>query len=105
MAEGFGDLIRKWWNNTSPACCEAFILSIKVLWLKDNLNNWHKTAFGYLKLHKLSILHELENLNISKESQSLTLVELAQGTNLHLTMNETLNKKNAIGGDAHAWPS
>ncbi|XP_039120313.1 uncharacterized protein LOC120256691 [Dioscorea cayenensis subsp. rotundata] len=66
--DGFAGLISQWWNSFNPQGCEAFVLSKKLQWLRDKLRVWSKESFGSIKLRKLALLHELEFLDITKES-------------------------------------
>ena len=67
--DGFGELIQTWWNELSPSGCGAFILSKKIAWLRDRLRHWAKACFKSIKLRKLAFFHELETLDIAKESR------------------------------------
>lgn len=55
--------------------------SKKLSHIKHRLRLQSKFSFGSTKLQKLSILRELENLDISKESHSLTTTEFERGRN------------------------
>lgn len=70
-AEGFRDLVQQWWDRMSPVGCGAFVLAKKLAGLRGQLRNWVKFSFGSLKLKKLSLLQEIECLDILKESRLL----------------------------------
>ncbi|XP_039143955.1 uncharacterized protein LOC120281092 [Dioscorea cayenensis subsp. rotundata] len=69
--EGFASLISSWWVSCAPQGCGAFVQAKKLQWLRDKLRLWSKECFGSIKLRKLALLHELELLDIAKESRLL----------------------------------
>ncbi|XP_039136364.1 uncharacterized protein LOC120273726 [Dioscorea cayenensis subsp. rotundata] len=75
---GFFELVAKLWAEPNPNGCGAFVLAKKLAWLRDQLHRWSKESFGSIKLRKLSLLHELELIDIVKESRCLNSVELNQ---------------------------
>lgn len=76
--EGFSDLVSLWWVGANPKGCGAFVLAKKLAWLRDKLRRWSKESFGSIKLRKLSLLHELELLDVIKKSRELTSLEFHQ---------------------------
>ncbi|XP_039118945.1 uncharacterized protein LOC120255125, partial [Dioscorea cayenensis subsp. rotundata] len=68
--DGFAGLISQWWNSFNQRS-RGFVLSKKLQWLRDKLRVLVKESFGSIKLRKLALLHELEFLDITKESRFL----------------------------------
>lgn len=76
--EGFADLLKEWWPESQLGGCGAFILSKKLLCLKKRLKLWPKHTFGAVKECKMSILHSLESLDITREARNLSPEEIVQ---------------------------
>lgn len=51
--------------------CDGFIFSKKLTYLREKLRSWVKCSFGSIKLRELSLMHELEELDIVKETRKL----------------------------------
>ena len=66
------------------------MLAKKFMFLKSILRDWAKFSFGSVKLKKWALLHDLDNLNLAKESRSLNIEELNQGSDLHLAFDTLL---------------
>ncbi|XP_039135703.1 uncharacterized protein LOC120273121 [Dioscorea cayenensis subsp. rotundata] len=47
-------------------------------WLRDQLRRWSKESFGSIKLRKLVTLHDLEMIDVIKESSCLNPEEIIQ---------------------------
>ncbi|XP_039126606.1 uncharacterized protein LOC120262766 [Dioscorea cayenensis subsp. rotundata] len=73
--EGFHKLVQHWWTAISPIGCGAFIFSKKLARVRAHLRHWAKFRFGSIKLKKLALLHEIEVLDIAKDSRMLTDIE------------------------------
>ncbi|XP_039129083.1 uncharacterized protein LOC120265272 [Dioscorea cayenensis subsp. rotundata] len=73
--DSFANLVSQWWTSINPHGCGAFVLAKKLAWLRDKLRIWSKESFGSIKLRKLALLHDLELLDIIKESRTLTSEE------------------------------
>ncbi|KAH7674505.1 RNA-directed DNA polymerase protein [Dioscorea alata] len=73
--EGFQDIVHRWWQEPDLSRCGAFIVSKKLAFLREKLRHWAKFSFGSIKLRKLALLHDLEELDIVKESRTLNQVE------------------------------
>lgn len=69
--EGFHALVEMWWPDCSPEGCGAFILAKKMAWHRGNLRHWSKFEFGSITLKKLALLHELDELDLAKETRCL----------------------------------
>lgn len=78
MSVGFHDLVCRWWSASSPSGYGAFIISKKLSLLRGNLREWKKFSFGSIKLRKLAMLHELEEVDMVKEARELSSAELKQ---------------------------
>ncbi|XP_039127523.1 uncharacterized protein LOC120263623 [Dioscorea cayenensis subsp. rotundata] len=74
-AEGFGDLVKKWWEDCSLQGCGAFVMAKKLMYLRGQLRTWAKFSFGSIKLKKLALLHELDLLDVAKENGVLSAEE------------------------------
>ncbi|XP_039122027.1 uncharacterized protein LOC120258643 [Dioscorea cayenensis subsp. rotundata] len=88
---GFGDLIQTWWKEVNPQGCGAFILSKKLSHTRAKLRAWANTSFGSIKLWKLNILREIENLDVIKDTRCLSESELQRDSELKQTLHNTLN--------------
>lgn len=76
MAEGFQELVYQWWLASSPSRCNAFVIAKMLSLLRGNLRKWVKFSFGSIKHCKLALLHELEKVDIIKESRGLSSTKL-----------------------------
>lgn len=83
----------QWWAEPLLVGCGAFILAKKLAFLRDHLRVWAKTSFGLIKLKKLAFLHDLEELDISKESRCLTLGEVHRKQDLLEKLNVILKQE------------
>ena len=83
--EGFSDLIQAWWNELQFEGCGAFILAKKISKVRKRLKHRAKFEFGSIKLKKLEALHDLEFLDISRESHRLSSKELKKEADLSLS--------------------
>lgn len=88
--DGFTELIQLWWEELSPHGCGAFILAKKLAFTGSKLREWAKSTFGSIKLHKLNILHEIENLEEIKDFRSLSEAELSKVSELRQTLSNSL---------------
>ncbi|KAH7677295.1 RNA-directed DNA polymerase protein [Dioscorea alata] len=77
-AEGFLDLVKSWWTDPALEGCGAFILSKKLSHLRGHLRHWAKFSFGSIKLKKLALLNDLEELDIASEIRSLVPTEVSR---------------------------
>lgn len=50
--------------------------------IKEHLKHWAKCEFGSIKLKKLSLLREIENLDVTRESRPLSTLESTTEANL-----------------------
>ncbi|KAH7677444.1 hypothetical protein IHE45_07G084600 [Dioscorea alata] len=78
----FLDLVKQWWVTFNPQGCGAFIWSKKMAGLRNYLRHWAKFSFGSIKLKKLSLLNDLEGLDVIMEQRALSPSEVAHGENL-----------------------
>ena len=93
QSERFQGLFQLWWDELTPNGCGAYIMSKKLIHSKDNLRQWSRDNFGSIKLYKLSLLQELESLDISKETHSLSFTELERELELHLALSNLLHQE------------
>ncbi|XP_039133793.1 uncharacterized protein LOC120270793 [Dioscorea cayenensis subsp. rotundata] len=77
-AEGFSEIVKNWWKESSFSGCGAFILSKKLSNLKVKLKHWAKFDFGSIKLRKLDLLRQLEELDLINEDRGLSVSEQQQ---------------------------
>lgn len=63
--------------------CDGFIFSKKLTYLREKLRSWVKCSFGSIKLRELSLMHELEELDIVKETRKLNQLQARQKHVLH----------------------
>lgn len=73
--DGFLELVSHWWMEPTTRGCGAFIFAKKVVCLRGHLRHWAKFNFGSIKLKKLALLHEIDALDISKETSCLSALE------------------------------
>lgn len=66
----------------SLVSCGTYVLAKKVTSLREYLRRWAKLNFGSIKLKKLALLHEIEVLDIVKETRALSMSELRQEQSL-----------------------
>ncbi|XP_039129007.1 uncharacterized protein LOC120265183 [Dioscorea cayenensis subsp. rotundata] len=95
MADGFREMIQKWWEDLAPTGFGAFVISKKLAGLRKRLRVWAKESFGSIKLKKLNLLQELESLDIIKESRCLLPNEVVFEQHLLKSL-ETIHKQEEI---------
>lgn len=105
--EGFSRLVEQAFSS-SVRC--FYSIKKKIAWLRNQLWHWAKVSFGSIKLRKLDILHELETLDVAKESCRLILEECRQEITLHQNLGNLLkqeylywNKNPGWGGWKRRW--
>lgn len=64
--EHFKELVQQWWLDLTPSGCGALIFAKTVAGLRVQLRHWVKFFFGSIKLRKLDLLQEVEELDIVK---------------------------------------
>ncbi|KAH7659258.1 RNA-directed DNA polymerase protein, partial [Dioscorea alata] len=82
-ADGFQDIVKAWWVESSFDGCGAFIVSKKLSCLREKLRHWAKFSFRSIKLRKLALLNDLNVLDVAKESRTLDQAEQNQELFLH----------------------
>lgn len=65
----------------------------EISFLRKRLKYWSKFDFGSIKLKKLSILHDLEMIDATKESRSLTKEERCKDSTLRAEMYSILKQE------------
>lgn len=88
--DGFQELVNKWCSDTTSEGYDAFIFSTKLAFLRDQLRHWAKYSFGSIKLKKLPLLQDLEELDIAKEKCRLTPSEASHEQELQERLGEIL---------------
>lgn len=73
--------------------CGSFIPVKKLSMLKGNIRKWMKFNFGSIKLRKLALLQELGEVDIAKETRSLSSSKLQQKLELVENLVEIRNQK------------
>lgn len=58
--------------------CRAFVFSKKLSYLREKLRSWAKVCFGFIKLQKLELMHDVDMLDIIKKTRSLNPSEAHQ---------------------------
>lgn len=81
-------MVSLWWARSNPMGCGAFVLAKKLAWLRDQLHRLSKGSFSSIKLQKLSLLHDLELIDVIKESRGLNTVEFHQESSLNESLEE-----------------
>ncbi|KAH7687154.1 Exodeoxyribonuclease III protein [Dioscorea alata] len=91
--ENVGALIQNWWSEINPVGCGAFILSKKLMFLKGKLRKWASESFGSLRLHKNSLLLELNSLDSLSENRPLSVDESARLAHIRSDLSSTLRQE------------
>lgn len=70
--------------------CGEFVMAKKMTALRVHLRRWAKLSFGSIKLKKLDLLHELDKVDVLKESRRLEPREVQHEQDLRDKIGELL---------------
>jgi hypothetical protein len=75
--EGFGALVKQWWDSYHFQGLPSFIFACKIKALKMNLKKWNEEVFGNIECNKSKLLDNLSELDAIEETRALDSAELA----------------------------
>jgi hypothetical protein len=76
--EGFGALLKQWWDSYHFQDSPSFIFACKIKAIKMNLKKWNEEVFDNIESNKSKLLDDLKDLDAIEEVQALDSVELAK---------------------------
>jgi hypothetical protein len=72
QAEGFGELVRGWWESYQFDRSPSFILAKKLKALKLDLKKWNEEVFGHVGLKRNQLMAQLNQLDVLVEDRPLS---------------------------------
>ena len=69
--EGFGGLVKQWWDSYHFQGSPSFIFAYKIKALKMNLKKWNEEVFGNIDYNKSKLLDDLRVLEDIQEVRAL----------------------------------
>jgi hypothetical protein len=76
--EGFGALVKQWWDSYHFQGSPNFIFTCKIKALKMDLKKWNEKVFGNINCNKSKLLDDLRELDDIQEVRALDSEELAK---------------------------
>jgi hypothetical protein len=76
--EGFGALVKQWWDCYHFQGSPSFIVACKIKALKMDLKKWNEEVFGNIDSNKSKLLDDLRELDAIEEVRALESEELAK---------------------------
>jgi hypothetical protein len=76
--EGFGALVKQWWDSYQFQGSPSFIFARKIKALKMDLKKWNEEVFGNIDCNKNKLLYDLRELDGIEEVRALDSEELAK---------------------------
>jgi hypothetical protein len=76
--EGFGALVKQWWDSYQFQGSPSFIFACKIKALKLDLKKWNEEVFGNIECNKSKLLDDLRELDAIEEDRALDSAELAK---------------------------
>jgi hypothetical protein len=76
--EGFGALVKQWWDSYQFQGSPSFIFASKIKALKLDLKKWNEEVFGNIECNKSKLLDDLKELDAIEEVRALDSAELAK---------------------------
>jgi hypothetical protein len=76
--EGFGALVKQWWDSYQFQGSPSFIFARKIKVLKMDLKKWNEEVFGNIDCNKNKLLYDLRELDGIEEVRALDSEELAK---------------------------
>jgi hypothetical protein len=76
--EGFGALVKQWWDSYHFQGSPSFIFACKIKALKMDLKKWNEEIFGNIECNKSKLIDDLKELDVIEEVRALDSEELAK---------------------------
>jgi hypothetical protein len=76
--EGFGALMKQWWDSYSFQGSPSFVFARKIKALKMDLNKWNEEVFRNLDSNKSKLLNDLRVFDAIEEFRALGSEELVK---------------------------
>jgi hypothetical protein len=76
--EGFGALVKQWWDSYQFQGSPSFIFACKIKALKMDLKKWNEEVFGNIECSKSKLLDDLRELDAIEEDRVLDSAKLAK---------------------------
>ena len=76
--EGFGALVKQWWDFYQFQGSPSFIFACKIKALKTDLKKWNEEVFGNIDCNKSKLLNDLRVLDDIQEVRALYSEELVK---------------------------
>jgi hypothetical protein len=70
-SEGFGDLVKQWWESYRFHGTPSFVLDSKLKALKVDLKKWNTEVFGNIERRKKNHFEELRVLGLTRRNEIL----------------------------------
>jgi hypothetical protein len=78
LKEGFGLLVKHWWDSYLFQGSPSFVFACKIKALKKDLKKWNEKVFGNIDSNKSKLLNDLKELDAIEEVQALGSKELSK---------------------------
>jgi hypothetical protein len=75
--EGFGVLVKQWWDSYHFQGSPSFVFACKIKALKLDLKRWNEETFGNMDSNKSKLLNDLQGFDAIEEFRALGSEELA----------------------------
>jgi hypothetical protein len=76
--EGFGALVKQWWDSYQFQGLPSIIFACKIKALKLDLKKWNEVVFGNIECNKSKLLDDLRELDAIEEDRALDSTELTK---------------------------
>ncbi len=74
-AEGFGEMVKGWWESYQYEGTPSFILAKKLKALKLDLKKWNEEVFGNVGYKRQQLMIQLDQLDVIAEDRPLSVEE------------------------------
>ena len=78
-ADGFSDLIRKWWEEEEVEGFASYVLARKLKVIKERLKEWNKEVFGDIRVRKFNLMGSINAIDEKEEVVVLAVRRLTGG--------------------------
>ena len=78
LKEGFGALVKQWWDSYLFQGTPNFVFACKIKALKMDLKKWNEGVFGNLDSNKSELVNDLRVFDVIEENWALGGEELAK---------------------------
>ena len=76
QVEGFGDLIKRWWEETRVEGYASYVVAKKLKVIKEEIKKWNREVFGDIKVRKYNLMDSINQLDFKEGSSGLSNEEL-----------------------------